>query len=251
MARLATMVIVQLECNRGIKIVEANTRDLQELFQLRLMVEVPATFRAVHRKIDAGLTYRLETELTAMGQAAKAIIALIEQSEIELEQFRSINVDFLYHDILFHKLLIERSDNMRLVASVNHWRDVITAQRGWPLGEPRDLPGLYDEHERILQAARDRDPYGAAQAKYEHLRNRGIRAMEELHVRIPMRAHSIPHGTKAFPSRDTSATQSSYSSRWVRLYRSRQQPTPVTGFASQHRSSSGMHGHGVSPCKSS
>ena len=67
-------------------------------------------------------------ELTAMGQAAKAIIALIEQSEIELEQFRSINVDFLHHDILFHKLLIERSDNMRLVASVNQWRDVITAQ---------------------------------------------------------------------------------------------------------------------------
>jgi DNA-binding GntR family transcriptional regulator len=180
MARLANVGMVRLERNRGIRIVEANTGDIRDLFQLRLMVEVPATFRAVQRHVDAELIYRLETELAAMDQAAKATIALASLPGGEAAQFMPVNEDFLRHDILFHKLLIERSNNARLVASVNQWRDVITAQRGWQLSEPRDLLGLYDEHEQILQAARERDPYAAAQAMYEHLVNTGTRALEEL-----------------------------------------------------------------------
>ena len=44
------------------------------------------------------------------------------------------------------------ASNNRLVASVDGWRDIITAQRGWPLGEPRPLSKLHDEHEAILRA---------------------------------------------------------------------------------------------------
>jgi len=117
--------MVRLERNRGIRIVEANTGDIRDLFQLRLMVEVPATFRAVQRHVDAELIYRLETELAAMDQAAKATIALASLPGGEPAQFMPVNEDFLRHDILFHKLLIERSNNARLVSSVNQWRDVI------------------------------------------------------------------------------------------------------------------------------
>jgi hypothetical protein len=93
---------------------------------------VPATLRALQRDVDAGLIYRLESELAAMGAAARATVALASQPDLEPAQFTPINEDFLRHDILFHKLLIEQSDKKRLVASVHGWRDVITAQRGWP-----------------------------------------------------------------------------------------------------------------------
>jgi hypothetical protein len=66
------------------------------------------------------------------------------------------------------------------VASVDGWRDIIIAQRGWPLEEPRPLSKLHDEHEAILRAVRDRDPYTAAQAMHHHLVQTGTNAMKEL-----------------------------------------------------------------------
>jgi hypothetical protein len=77
-----------------------------------------------------------------------------------------------------------RAPNKRLVASVNQWRDVITAQRGWPLGERRDLSALHDEHERIVRAARDHDPYAAAQAMHQHLLRTGTRALTVISAQL-------------------------------------------------------------------
>src|SRR4029078_3574902 len=57
MAPLAEAGMVKRERNRGIKIVRATARDLEELFQLRLMVEVPATYRATARGSTAMLIY--------------------------------------------------------------------------------------------------------------------------------------------------------------------------------------------------
>jgi GntR family transcriptional regulator, transcriptional repressor for pyruvate dehydrogenase complex len=116
-----------------------------------------------------------------MGRAVRATESLTAKPEqVDRAQFETINDDFLHHDILFHRVLIERSGNHRLVASVNGWRDVITAQRGWRLAEPRDLPHLYAEHERILRAVRARDPLAAASAMRDHLVATGSAVMKEL-----------------------------------------------------------------------
>jgi DNA-binding GntR family transcriptional regulator len=182
MARLANVGIVRLERNRGIRIVKATARDLEELFQLRLMVEVPATYRAVLHNIDPMLVYRLESELAAMGQAVKASerIARGPNSVDHAAQFESINIDFLRHDIAFHELIIAASGNRRLVSSVHGWRDVITAQRGWRLAETRDLAKLYEEHKCISDAVEACNPEGAASAMYSHIVVTGTSVLKEL-----------------------------------------------------------------------
>jgi hypothetical protein len=208
------MGIVQLERNRGIKIVEANTRDLQVLFQLRLMVEVPATFRAVHRNIDAGLIYRLETELTAMGQAAKAIIALIEQSEIELEQFRSSTWTFCITTSSFISCSSRDPTTCGWLQASTSGATSSPLSGGGHSGSPAIFPdstmntnAYFRPHATEIRMVQLKPCTSTcATQAYALWRN--------YNVRIPMRAHSIPHGTKAFPSRDTSATQSSDSSRW-------------------------------------
>jgi hypothetical protein len=87
------------------------------------------------------------------------------------------------------------------VASVDGWRDIIIAQRGWPLEEPRPLSKLHDEHEAILRAVRDRDPYTAAQAMHHHLVQTGTNAMKELsYARTRRQALTIPPGTTASPN---------------------------------------------------
>jgi DNA-binding GntR family transcriptional regulator len=190
MARLANDGIVRLERNRGIRIVKATAEELEELFQLRLMVEVPATYRAVLRNVDPMLVYRLESELAAMSLAVKASerMALGPNSIDHAAQFESINIDFLRHDIAFHELIIAASGNRRLVSSVHTWRDVITAQRGWRLAEARDLDKLYEEHKRVADAIDAGNPEEAASSMYDHLVATGTSVLEELRRANPGKA---------------------------------------------------------------
>ena len=177
LVRLADDGLVCFERNRGLRILKGSVTDLAELFQLRLSVEVPAAYRAAQRVNDM-LLYQLERELDAMERAVKARSALVGKGIAEdLEQ---INRDFVQHDTRFHELILSAGGNRRLVQAVCNWRDITTVIGGWKLAESDQLGKVLSQHERIVEALRDRSPQEAAQAMYEHLTKTGTMLMEQL-----------------------------------------------------------------------
>ena len=68
---LASRGMVQFERNRGVRILQTSIHDLEEIFEIRLMLEVPATAQAVGRMSPAEIR-ALRGQLTLMEQAAAA-----------------------------------------------------------------------------------------------------------------------------------------------------------------------------------
>ena len=68
---LASRGMVQFERNRGVRILQTSIHDLEEIFEIRLMLEVPATAQAVARMSPAEIR-ALRGQLTLMEQAAAA-----------------------------------------------------------------------------------------------------------------------------------------------------------------------------------
>lgn len=194
LVRLADTGLVRFERNRGVRIVKPNVRDMEELFQLRLMVEVPAAYRAAKRA-DEALTYKLEVQLAAMGQAVKASEELAGSGAVDGldEQLEQINRDFVEHDTVFHELVLSAAANLRLVDTVRTWRELITALGGWRLTQSRALGIVLKEHEPVLEALKLKAPVAAAQAMYDHLKETGTLLMKELQGAVPDGGSFDPH----------------------------------------------------------
>jgi DNA-binding GntR family transcriptional regulator len=190
LVRLADAGLVSFHRNRGVLILKPAVHNLEELFQLRLMVEVPATYRGV-RYVDEMLTYRMESEISAMERAvtvsgelgAKAVDRADGNSRIKT--VNSIIEDFIKHDTAFHELVIGASGNQVLARTVRGWREIITTLGGWRLTKPQALETLLKEHAEILHAIKERDAAAAARAMYEHVRHTGDFLMKELQQELP------------------------------------------------------------------
>jgi DNA-binding GntR family transcriptional regulator len=144
--------IVRFERNRGVRVLESSAHDLDEVFTLRLLLEVPAARRAAEIVGEEELA-ALATELEAMG----AHISAADEAT------------FMAHDRRFHALLLEVAGNARLVAIVGGLRDHVRFRGASTVGRGRDLQAIYDEHVRILDALRAGDPNAVADAMREHL----------------------------------------------------------------------------------
>src|SRR4051794_31588910 len=68
--RLEDAGLVRIVRNRGVEIVKASLQNMQDWFQLRLMLEVPATRRAA-RHVDNMVLYELQKKLDAMARAVE------------------------------------------------------------------------------------------------------------------------------------------------------------------------------------
>jgi DNA-binding GntR family transcriptional regulator len=191
LVRLVDAGLVSFERNRGVRILQPNVHDLEELFQLRLMVEVPAAFRAA-QGIDDFLAYRLEGEIDAMARAVKASqdiekVSAADESDNKdrNEQLTRIVQDFIEHDTLFHELIISAAGNQKLVRTVRIWRDMITALGGWRLTQARSLEALLTEHQDILETIRNKDCHATARTMYCHIKETGNVLMKELQKELP------------------------------------------------------------------
>lgn len=191
LVRLVDAGLVSFERNRGVRIHKPAVHDLEELFQLRLMVEVPAAYRGAQH-IDEMLTYRLQGEIDAMDRAVKACRELVRTETADNtdadgrdEALNSIVRDFVEHDTAFHELVINAAGNKRLVRTVRGWREVITTLGGWRLAKSQSLETILKEHTDILHAIKNKDPKAAAQAMYQHIKETGDLLMKELQEELP------------------------------------------------------------------
>jgi DNA-binding GntR family transcriptional regulator len=144
--------MVRFERNRGVRVLESSAHDLDEVFVLRLLLEVPAARRAAEIAGDE--------ELAALGGELDAMAAMMRADD---------EAGFMERDEAFHEVLLRATGNRRLTKAVANLRDLVRFRGASTVGHGRDLRAIYAEHERILEAMRVRDPETAATAMRDHL----------------------------------------------------------------------------------
>jgi len=149
---LAGAGMVEFERNRGVRILETSDHDLEEILVLRILLEVPATFKAA-TLMDEECLASLREELAAMEAAAAEGD---EPAQME-------------HDRRFHDLINRASGNTRLAAFVDSLRDLILTRGVSTAEQTRSLEEIVVEHRGVLAALEARDPDEAASAMKDHL----------------------------------------------------------------------------------
>lgn len=164
--RLAEAGMVAFERNRGIRILTTSAHDLQEVFQLRLLLEVPAARRAAAHAGPAGSDGLrvLESELTLMRAAAA----------------RHDQVSFVGHDRALHDQVLRTAGNTNLLRIVRQLRDVTMTLGATTVDRSRTLADIAEEHAPIVAAMRAGDGRAAAEAMAGHIAHTGELLLAQL-----------------------------------------------------------------------
>jgi DNA-binding GntR family transcriptional regulator len=150
--RLASKGMVRFERNRGVRILQSTPADLEEVFELRLLLEVPAARLAVARMQEADVV-ELRKCVDAMMSAAQAGD---ERSMME-------------QDRRFHAVILKAAGNERLAAFVDSLRDLVLTRGVSTAGTSRTLHDIANEHVPILERFEARDADGVASAMHAHV----------------------------------------------------------------------------------
>ncbi len=159
---LAGADMVEFERNRGVRILQTSVHDLEEIFVLRILLEVPATFRAASQIDETGIK-ELRAELKAMASAARA------KDEPKM----------MLHDRRFHEIINRSSGNSRLSAYVDSLRDLILTRGVSTVDRTRSLKEIVAEHKEILIALENGDADAASAAMKVHLVNTTALLLEQ------------------------------------------------------------------------
>jgi DNA-binding GntR family transcriptional regulator len=150
--RLAEAGMVTLERNRGFRVSVPGAREIAEIFQLRLLLEVEAARRAAAR-IDPAVAATLHAELDAMDAAAGA----------------HDEPDFMQHDQRLHSMIIAAAGNRRTQQLVDGLRDATRLLGASTVDTSRSLHDIAAEHRPIVAAITAGDRDAAAAAMHAHL----------------------------------------------------------------------------------
>jgi DNA-binding GntR family transcriptional regulator len=149
---LSAQGLVRFERNRGVRIQQTSVHDLEEIFALRILLEVPATHRAVEMG-DADLLSELKRELAAMEGAAEA----------------GDERTLMGYDRRFHHLINAASGNARLADYVDSLRDLVLTRGISTAGRSRGLRDIVAEHTAVIAAVESGDAAAAAGRMKDHL----------------------------------------------------------------------------------
>jgi DNA-binding GntR family transcriptional regulator len=164
--------------NKGFQVPTLSDQDLQEILDIRLLLEVPAMVRLAGRLSEERGAY-FRAMVAAIGESASA-------GDI---------VGFLEGDREFHLSLLGELGNQRLTDVVALLRDQVRLYGVPHLAEEHQLAASAEEHAALLEAVEGGDRRLAEQLMARHLRHtRGIWAG----------AHERGHGASWSPSPKTS-----------------------------------------------
>lgn len=144
--------MVRIEKNRGAIILATTLEDLLEVFQIRLMLEVPAA-----------------------GQAAKARTS--DQMDCIRECFDSMktSVDdaerLLLLDRDLHVLIAKASGNLRLVGVLTDLRNLVLTRGVGTTSTARTGRELVDDHFELVEAIEHQDGPAASHEMRRHVKN--------------------------------------------------------------------------------
>lgn len=160
---LADAGMLTIERNRGIRVRGLSVRDLYEIFDLRLLLEVPSAARAA-RINNPELTSSLYAHLGTMRDA-------IRQRDVSA---------FAASDRALHTEILLAGGNGRLLHQVNALRDATQAMGASTVNESRGAHQIEQEHVPIVQAIAAANPVAAAAAMRVHLIETGLLLMKQI-----------------------------------------------------------------------
>ena len=159
--------LIILSPRRGYSVVEFTPKDIEEIYDLRLILEIGALPRVIEFLTDEGIN-KLQQIVDSFG---KAVREGRERSEI-------VNLDLSFHD-----LICQKANNTRLHSA---WRSMHL--QTWLLMS-RTSKTKYDYpdqpvefHQRILDAIVDKDLNTAEALLHEHILDAQQRALTSLRV---------------------------------------------------------------------
>ena len=176
LVRLSEAGFIIVEPKVGFRVIARTVREVQDLFQMRLRLEVPAAYQAARMRglIDIE---RLREDFEAMRAIAKLQVEAWAEAPSGPES-QELDLQFVEVDTRFHERILEASGNKRLVLEVRKLRQNTTALGAWRLSQSRqDTDGCLEtglremehEHGALLDALERQNPPAAAQAMYSHL----------------------------------------------------------------------------------
>jgi DNA-binding GntR family transcriptional regulator len=136
----------------GFFVTEITRRDLEELFELRALLESYAAKRAALMLTDADLAH-IDELLGASCQAVEAV---------NLE-------DFLEYEIALHAAITEHAQNNHLLKVMETLANQTYRERVLSLKSLENVRASCVEHRRIVAALHERDAEGAGTAMWEHI----------------------------------------------------------------------------------
>jgi DNA-binding GntR family transcriptional regulator len=171
MLDLANVGLVEAVRNRGFRVLLPDEADLDEIGELRLMVEVPGTRLVVERATDE--------ELATLERVVADLQTTAEESDL---------AGFLLADRQFHLGLMEMTGNRRLVRLVEQLRDQTRLIGLKELAQARRLTDSAREHRELLEALQARDADKVENLMRVHIEHtRGIWAGREESAKVPDR----------------------------------------------------------------
>lgn len=154
--RLAAEGLVDVAPNRGASVARWETTDLQEIFDLRAMLESYATQRATSRSTPE-LFETLESicaemeETFARSKGGRALSALADGNR------------------RFHRSIITAADSPRLTSMVDSLTHVPVVMQTFTQYSPHALERSLHHHREILDAMRAGDPMWASSVMRAHI----------------------------------------------------------------------------------
>jgi DNA-binding GntR family transcriptional regulator len=152
--KLEEQGMVSFERNRGARILETTVHDLEEIYSIRVLLEVPAASRAALR-------------------ASKADVRRLGQALREVEQaYRSAASNARAHlepDGRFHRCIALIAGSRRLAGILDTLFDQQMIAGGTSGGYTRTTAEIFEDHQRIHNAIALGDSDAAAAAMRAHL----------------------------------------------------------------------------------
>jgi len=153
MMELAAKGLLEVVRNRGFRVVEMSAADRQEVYDLRMMVEVPAVLTVAQRGLN-------DDEQAVVRGLAQATLDSAHPDRMP---------EYLDADQAFHMGIVELLGNRRLNAIVENLRDQSRVRGSYHLAERGVLRQSAEEHLPIVEALIAGDAARLEALMVEHL----------------------------------------------------------------------------------
>lgn len=164
--QLETEGLLEQRPRRGTFVRRPDRQELDEIYQVRLLLEPFAAAEAALR-LESPALANLDELLAAM----RDVIERSRVVDMETERDRLLQIHAL-HDTGFHEGIVRAANNRRIVKIVAD-ANILALAMSFPKDSPRGaLPSMersFREHKKVLQALKRHDPRAAREAMAQHL----------------------------------------------------------------------------------
>lgn len=139
---------------RGTYVADISIKDITEIYEIRISLDILAAGLAAERITDEELE-KLNSYLVEIGRYVPA-----------MDMDKIVELDTAFHDILY-----KATRNERLVSVIGNLREQLTGIRGRSMSYPGRLVETMDEHRALVDSIASRDVERAQRAARVHIEN--------------------------------------------------------------------------------